>query len=96
MEAKEFVRERRRMCGSHNLCLECPLEHMPCGCVITEEGVDLVEQWSNEHKILTNRMKFQEVFGRDIGYGKWHDICDNSYFGFSKKWWDEPWKEKLK
>lgn len=63
MDAVEFLKERNRLCNSFRYnCLNCPAyncansEHF-------EETVALIEKWSKEHPIITNEMKFEEVFG---------------------------------
>ena len=71
MDAKEFIRHHNRMCATLS-CSRCPLgesegENFNCGGgLIPERIVDKVEKWAKENPIMTNRMKFKEVFGREI------------------------------
>ena len=85
MDAVEYLKERARMCRSFNLiCSDCPLFNGGCGESNPDEAVDIVEQWSKEHPVMTNAMKFEEVFG-----------CSSPKPGYylPDAWWDEPYKE---
>ena len=64
MEAIEFLQEYKRMCRSVG-CTQCPMhpcnnkQNMACSCFLrtfSEESVEIVEQWSKEHPLVTNRM----------------------------------------
>lgn len=79
MELNEFCKQYKRMCDfyggfckerscplfeikkndRHNNCLLCCFEH-------PEEAEIIIRKWVDEHPIITNRMKFKEVFGYDI------------------------------
>lgn len=69
MEALEFLKEAKRKCSSttcevcHNesYAVLCPLSEYPDEKL--EKLVSGIEQWSEEHPIITNAMKFKEVFG---------------------------------
>ena len=96
MDAKEFIRERNRMCRAY-ACGDCPLNET--GCTITDlnvdELVDIVEKWSKEHPMMTNAEKFEKTFGLKI---KPHGNClkfvgvipQNEYVA---QWLDEPYVE---
>ena len=68
MDALEFLRERRRMCGSHRHCEGCPLEDGKC--VVSDVAPDedykriiaTVEQWSKEHPRKTRQSVFLEQY----------------------------------
>ncbi len=87
MDAVKFLKDCNRICATVD-CLDCPLhdEHICMHGIEddeAEEAVSIVEQWSKEHPIVTNLIKFQEVFG--VG-------------GLPKaeappSWWDEEYKE---
>lgn len=68
MDALEFLRERRRMCGSYRDCEGCPLEEGKCvvGDVAPDEDykriITAVEQWSKEHPRKTRQSVFLEQF----------------------------------
>ena len=85
MDAVEFLKERARMCKSFpDFCSGCPLFSVGCGGGDPDETVSAVEQWSKEHPVVTNGMKFEEVFG-----------CFSPKPGYylPDAWWDEPYKE---
>lgn len=74
MDAKEFLMERQRMCGSHDNCLECPARGITCGINAKGEEINelikIVEDWSKEHKGKTNLEKLKEVFPDcTVGWG---------------------------
>lgn len=86
MDAVKYLKESNRMCYSINFCTECPLDKENlCANSVTngeeEKVVMLVEQWSKEHPLITNRQKFQQVFGRPL-----HRIKNPT------GWWDEEYK----
>lgn len=94
MDAKNFVKELKKMCDYYEEeCRQCPLygindSNWRWGCepsYMTEGIVDVVEQWRKEHPIITNRMKFEEVFGYKIPQSV------EELLGW---WWDEPYEEK--
>ena len=68
MDAKEFVVNLHRLCGMYVNCHGCPLEHIEHNCAgdIDDTVADFIETWAKEHPIMTNRMKFKEVFGVDV------------------------------
>ena len=65
MEALEFLKEAKRMCETIDLCSECPAN--ACGCQDSfvywdyEKMIEVVEQWSKEHSVITNRDKLREI-----------------------------------
>lgn len=69
MEAIEFLKEYTRMCTECKDCYGCPLAVTTCAgcCELSEKQIinviEKTEQWSKEHPIITNAMKFKEVFG---------------------------------
>lgn len=111
MDALEFLKEYCRMCDSVESCSACPLsqtsydsacdfaymaKHAP------ETLVRRVEQWSKGHPIVTNAMKFEEVFGRPPKYlsGDWYcppivtEPCVGADCNMCRRWWEEPYKEQ--
>ena len=108
MEALEFLKEAKRKCSSttcevcHNesYAVLCPLSEYPDEKL--EKLVSGIEQWSEEHPIITNARKFEEVFGRKPQYCNGKSICPvpmlaHSCFDLNcttcVEWWDEPYKE---
>ena len=66
MDAKEFIKERKRMCKYYNSkCHDCAVPYQSLctrsvAC-IDEKLVDIVEMWSEEHPIKTNFDKALEI-----------------------------------
>lgn len=66
-------RELQRMCDK-NRCEKCPIaqhRHECINCVAwignhPEEVERIVMQWAKENPLMTNRMKFREVFGINL------------------------------
>lgn len=48
-----FINEKTRMCNSMKKCSDCPLVIFDCFDItcITEEAIDMVQDWSNEHPL---------------------------------------------
>ena len=74
MDAKKFLSERKRMCDSYGSCCNgCPVSNLNNCLTIhltnneMDELIEAVEKWSKHHPGITNRDKFREVFGSDIG-----------------------------
>ena len=67
----KVIKERKRMCESYGgFCKGCPLE-FAVSChnwmlVHPEETEEIIMRWSKEHPVMTNAMKFKEVFGYDF------------------------------
>ena len=71
MDAKDFLKEYKRICKVNTLCMfDCPMKdycrdiwkgNFPDG--FKEEMVDIVEKWAKEHPLKTNRMVLKETFG---------------------------------
>lgn len=100
MDAVEFVKEKRRICEAHQSCTGCPLGiFTDCGREVTEELVKAVEEWSEEHPVMTNWEKFEEVFGRDMSWlttippNEWIPIVSMPTFILSRDWWIAEYKE---
>ena len=98
MDAVTYLKERRRMCDEYSTCVRCPLGKFAyCVDAEPEEQVKAVEQWSKEHTLVTNRKKFEEVFGIDNQWIKTN--FDGSmptvtipYSVITKSWWDAEYK----
>lgn len=110
MDAITFLKEYHRMCGTVGECGKCPayVEDAYPLCEYIDPGkekefVDVVKKWSQDHPVITNRMKFKEMFGWElmdpISCRFYHDkSCD--HFAYDKiicrncPWWDEPYEPK--
>ena len=90
-EFLKVIKERKRMCESYGgFCKGCPLE-FAISChnwmlAHPEETEEIIMRWSEEHPIITNRKKFEEVFGFNIAT-IFEVNSDNV------KWLDEEYKE---
>ena len=92
MDAVEFLREKERMCESFGTtCVGCPMYSVSeeagyrCGLFVKncpEQSVAIVEKWSNNHHVVTNLMKFEEIFGKSI-----------SNVMALISWWSKEYKE---
>ena len=92
MDAVEFLKEKDRMCKFYGgKCEGCPFEeneqgihHVLCAFKVNmwcdEDYVRSVEEWSKEHPLLTNGVKFKNVFGFNP---KDDSICSS--------FWDAPY-----
>ena len=92
MDAVKFLKAKQRMCDTYydGDCKGCPLEPAPeyggyVSCEqFTEEDPDEVvlnvEEWEQDHPIVTNAMKFEEVFGTLSPVAK--------LINERPKWWD--------
>ena len=68
MDALEFLKERKRLCGSYKSCDSCPLAEGSC--VIDhvtsdkdcERIIAAVERWSKEHPRKTRQSVFLEQY----------------------------------
>ena len=95
-EYATVVKERRRMCKEVQNCSKCPLSAINnktktyCDAFMSESPAEadrIVMQWSAEHPVMTNRRKFEEVFGFNIAT-LFEINCRNA------EWLDEEYKEK--
>lgn len=74
-EFKTVMREYRRLCKGRR-CEDCPIWEKVdkdaetfCSAWVTnhfEEAEHIIMQWAKENPLMTNRMKFREVFGMDL------------------------------
>ena len=68
MDAIEFLKERKRLCGSYRGCVGCPFGAAECVVRdMTSENtckriVTAVEQWSKEHPRKTRQSVFLEQY----------------------------------
>ena len=114
MSEFNYLKEKRRYLDSigrqNNMCLgarckECilrPADGDSCTAFEVEhpeEATELIRKWAEEHPVVTNRDKFEEVFGfapntegcllRGCTGCKYNDI---EYCG--QAWWDDEYKGK--
>lgn len=96
---KRVMNEKTRMCKQIGVCDKCPLSvrrnkaNVFCDTFMRkhpEEADNIIMQWSKEHPVMTNREKFEEIFGFDIVvFGIAFDPN-----GCVAKWLREEYKEK--
>lgn len=118
MEFQEFNKKLKRMCKSVKVGVNCSkcefytIKHGgACGYYVMnepEKAEAIVRKWADEHPIVTNRMKYKEVFGSEpIKEISGAYICPPVYAykncelvsiscAECKKWWDEEYKEPEK
>lgn len=94
-EFQTVVKEWDRMCKSHgSTCTGCPINWKNNGrmsCVefiktYPDEAERIVMAWSKEHPVMTNRKKFEELFGFTFSkkfsdMGDFADWLDREYKG---------------
>ena len=90
MDATTFIREFQRMCNSFDdTCLGCPLAggRVDCDSIMAiknpRERIAVVEKWSAENPVVTNRQMLKEVFGIDT---------DNQVIKLYDTWLDKEYK----
>lgn len=100
MDALELLQTTRRMCKAHDdicNCAGCAFYYV-CNdseplCKYSDKEIqkiiDDVEEWGRDNPLVTNEMKFREVFG---------DNAVNSVLALHlsdiKRWLAEPYKER--
>lgn len=59
-----FFDEKTRMCNSMERCSDCPLRTFDCfeGLCITEEVINIVQDWSNKHPVKTE----EDIFNKKL------------------------------
>lgn len=68
-------------------CTECPFKELSCSLGASNfylfETMEIVENWSKEHPVVTNTMKFEEIFGVQPSE---ISSCDD--------FWNSPYREQ--
>lgn len=94
-EFMTVMREYGRMCDGSIRCEECPIASKNNGRGVAchlfvrqfpEETERIIMQWAEKHPIMTNRRKFEEVFGFNVA----------TMFEVNRgnaEWLDEEYKE---
>ena len=94
-EFMTVMREYDRMCNKCMNCKSCPISSTNNGSgswcrmfviKFPEEAERIIMQWASENQIVTNRRKFEEVFGFDI-------IERFSFYECNKEWLNKEYKE---
>lgn len=94
-EFHTVMKEKRRMCKQIGDCSKCPISFLNnkssfCTTFMAESPEDaerIIMQWASKHPIMTNRRKFEEVFGKDL-----FKLCVEEPWGDVLKWLDEEYK----
>lgn len=74
MDAVKFIEERKRLCGTHDICKDCPANGNQ-GCMFNlnggadaDEQVNFLEEWVAAHPRKTRQSVFLKLFpGADVG-----------------------------
>jgi hypothetical protein len=119
MDFRKLMKEYKRMCNAVTVgvsCSNCTFCKTRSGLacrhyLIEEPGYfeDVVKTWSEEHPIITNAMKFKEVFGCEPckSSNRVNMICppfnhrkclyakcvNKETCDKCREWWDEEYKE---
>lgn len=96
MDAVKFIKTKNRLCKIYAgpcTCKGCPIEETKLGkgmlCYefinkYPEESVDIIDEWCDEHPIVTNLDKFVEIFG------------SSEAVSAAPSWWDKEYEEPKK
>ena len=76
----DYAHEAQRMCEAVKQCADCPtrtVERKSCTFIdgTTQERIDIVQKWSNEHPEKTRKEAFLEIFPKYEG-----SVIDNECF----------------
>lgn len=101
MDAVEFLKKQKRICDSHDSCFKCQLKGKCDISVIKfdkiKDCVNIVEQWSKEHHIKTNRDALidlvEDHFGSNYGWSS-NGLDDSISLYFTNGFLDEEYKGK--
>lgn len=75
MNAEQLIIHLGRMCDARPGCDKCPINDKLEACYACSpdawvksgiDVVDIVEKWATDHPVITNKDKFEEVFGVDF------------------------------
>lgn len=88
-EFQKVMKQYDRMCNGIIKCDECPISMTNNGTDVScsdlmrkypEEAERIIMEWASENPVITNAMKFKEVFGYDfqdafgaLGCSEWLD-----------------------
>lgn len=90
-EFQMVMQELQRMCNSCKTCRQCRINDIrndECDVWIArnpKEAERIIMQWSSEHPIKTNGMKFREVFGFEFT----DQVAESQYH---REWLDAEYK----
>lgn len=73
-EFRDVAKAYKRLCDSQETCKDCVLGKLASNAVCCEEAIvkcpeeaeRIIMQWAKENPLMTNRMRFEEVFGCGI------------------------------
>lgn len=94
-EFKKVVNAKRRMCKAFR-CDKCPIGNHNISSVASctdwmlskpEEAESIIMKWARENPLMTNRMKFKEVFGFEFT----DRVPESQYH---REWLDEEYERK--
>ena len=97
MDAVKFTKQYKRLCDEYSACVGCPLKNYG-DCIDAEpkELVKAVEEWSEEHPIITNGMKVLALIPSDVNNTTitrvYPSTKDYVKIYIEKSWWDAEYK----
>lgn len=74
-EFQKVIKDRLRMCTTIKECEKCPISQYNNGkdtvcqeyvVKYTKEAEKKIENWADKNPVMTNELKFEEVFGQDL------------------------------
>lgn len=104
MDAVKYIKEFKRMCGSHPDCSDgCPLKRR-CGLLwntnVNSESIEaivaIVEKWSKEHPLKTNGMVIMEKLERmGVPFRRtmMNGLKQKMEIEIDAEWWNAEYKE---
>ncbi len=112
MDAYKFLKELNRICTKYGKniigCKNCPMNKAEyCSLCIQEltedailEAIEIVDNWSKENPIFTNKDMFEQTFGMKVTDNEnvRHLVVaeDGHIFHFlNPKWWNEEYNKGL-
>ena len=108
MDAYKFLTELNRMCMKYKKCPNCPLNKAEyCSMCIQEltedailEAIEIVDDWSKENPIFTNKDMFEQTFGMKVTDNedvRHLVISENghTFHPLNPKWWNEEYNRGL-
>ena len=103
MTVQEYLKTKSRMCREYyDDCMGCPFNHPSCVEIEINnprKAEEIMTLWANDHPLITNGMKFKEMFGF-IPYIKpcpWGDTNTNPEFNSklaNTEWWEAEYNER--
>ena len=92
-EFQKIAKASKRMCNFYEVCEECPINKIRGNAICMswimlnpEKTEPIILKWASEHPIITNRMKFKDVFGFEFT----DRVPESQYH---REWLDKEYEE---